>query len=476
MADLCITVTGRTAEDIRRERVAAEADADLVELRLDSMERPDAAAALQGRGKPAIVTCRPLREGGMFEGAEEDRLRVLAAAHAHGVEFIDVEWDAVRSAPREGRGLIVSRHVFDCTPRNSGAMLDSLRRQGGEIAKLAVMSERIADLRTLLHAAPSDTGSILIGMGGGGAATRVLAGRFGSRWTYAGHRVAPGQMPASRLIDEFRFRRVKRDAAVFGVLGRPVINSLSPAMHNAGFAALGLNAVYVPFETRDLDGLREFAAEIGLRGLSVTIPFKSDVLPLLDDIAPAARTAGAVNTIFVRDGKWIGANTDADGFLEPLRARGVPLRDLRVVLLGAGGSARGVGLALTREGARVAVSARRAEAAADVGRAIGGAAVSWPPPAGSWDLLVNATPVGSRATEGTPYDGPFDGRLVYDLIYDPDPTELMRRAADAGLATIGGLAMLVAQAERQFEIWTGQRPPTGLFAEAAASALRTRHL
>jgi 3-dehydroquinate dehydratase/shikimate dehydrogenase len=473
---LCITVIGRDADAIRQERIAAEVDADLVELRLDAMTRPAAAAALQGRTRPAIVTCRPVREGGMFDGPEEDRLRVLADAHAYGAEFIDVEWDAVQApvvSARRGRGVVVSRHIFDCTPRNTVPMLQHLRAQGAEFAKLAVTSERIADLRTLLHA-PRDASSILIGMGAGGTATRVLAGRFGSRWTYAGRRVAPGQLPASRLIDEFRFRRIRPDAAVYGVLGRPVVNSLSPAMHNAGFATLGLNAAYVPFETPDLDGLRAFAQEIGLSGLSVTIPFKQDVLPLVDEIAPAALAAGAVNTIAIRDGRWIGSNTDADGFLEPLRARAVDLRGLRAVVLGAGGSARGVGLALVREGARVAISARRAEAADAVARAIGAAPVSWPPPSGSWDLIVNATPLGSRAVAGTPYDGPFDGRLVYDLIYDPDPTEFMQRARDAGVAVIGGLAMLVAQAERQFEIWTGQRPPSGLFAEAAASAIRVR--
>jgi shikimate dehydrogenase len=276
------------------------------------------------------------------------------------------------------------------------------------------------------------------------------------------------------LIDEFRFRRIAPDAAVYGLLGRPVVNSLSPAMHNAGFAALGLNAVYVPLETRDLDGLREFAREIGLAGLSVTIPFKQDVLPLVDDIAPAAATAGAVNTIAIRNGGWIGSNTDADGFLEPLRTRGIDLRGLRAVLLGSGGAARGVGLALAQEGAQVAVSARRGGEAERVARAIGGTPAAWPPPERSWDLLVNATPVGSRAVPGTPFDGPLDGRIVYDLVYDPDPTALMQRAAGEGVTTIGGLAMLVAQAERQFEIWTGQRPPAGLFAEAAASAIRKR--
>ena len=477
MAELCITVIGRTADEIRRARTAAEADADLVELRLDSMERPDAAAALEGRRKPAIVTCRPLREGGMFEGAEEERLRVLSEAQARGAEYVDLEWDAVQTPVMKesgGRGVIVSRHVFDCTPRNAGQMLDHLRAQGGEVAKLAVMTEKLADLRTLLHAVRPDRSSILIGMGSGGAATRVLAARYGSRWTYAGNRVAPGQLPASRLIDEFRFRRIRPDAAVYGVLGRPVSRSLSPAMHNAGFAALGLNAAYVPFETRDLEDLRPFAAEIGLRGLSVTIPFKQEVMALLDEAAPGAQAAGAVNTIAIRNGRWIGSNTDADGFLEPLRSRRIDLRGLRVVILGAGGAARGVGMALAREGAHVAISARRADAAERVARDIGGRATTWPPPARWWDLLVNATPVGSRALPGTPFEGAFDGRLVYDLVYDPDPTALMARAAAEGVETIGGLAMLVAQAERQFEIWTGQRPPAGLFAEAAASAIRNR--
>jgi len=477
VAELCITVIGKTADEIRRARAAAEADADLVELRLDSMERPDAAAALEGRSKPAIVTCRPLREGGMFDGAEEERLRVLSQAHAYGAEFIDLEWDSVQAPvmqARAGRGVIVSRHVFDCTPRNAAQILDSIRGQGGEVAKLAVMTERLTDLRTLLQAVRSDRRSILIGMGSGGAVTRVLAARYGSRWTYAGNRVAPGQLPASRLIDEFRFRRIRPDAAVYGVLGRPVSASLSPAMHNAGFAALGLNAAYVPFETRDLEDLRPFASEMGVRGLSVTIPFKEDVVPLLDEVAPAAQAAGAVNTIAIRNGRWIGSNTDADGFLEPLRARRIDLRGLRVVILGAGGAARGVGLALAREGAHVAISARRADAAERVASDIGAKTTTWPPPARWWDLLVNATPVGSRALPGTPFEGPFDGRLVYDLVYEPDPTELMERAAAQGVDTIGGLAMLVAQAERQFEIWTGQRPPAGLFAQAAATAIRNR--
>ena len=451
--------------------------ADLVELRLDSMERPDAAAALADRRKPAIVTCRPLREGGMFDGSEEERLRILTQAHSCGAEFIDIEWDTpfedVKAA-RRGRGLIVSRHDFSGTPADTAGTLERLRASGVEIAKLAVTTERAADLLALLNATRGGGSSIVIGMGAAGMSTRILAGHFGSRWTYAGPAIAPGQITMDRLVEEFHFRRIRPDAAVYAVLGRPVALSLSPAMHNAGFAALDLNAAYVPLEARDLDGVRGFAEAIGVRGLSVTIPFKRDVMALLDEIAPAAAGAGAVNTIAIRDGRWIGMNTDAAGFLEPLRSRMPDLMGRRAIVLGAGGAARAVGLALRGVGASVRISARRSDAARTVAHAVGAEVAAWPPARGSWDLLVNATPVGSRAVPGSPFDGPFDGKLVYDLVYDPDPTPLVRAAENAGCPAIGGLEMLVAQAERQFEIWTGHRPPAGLFAQAAKRAIRNR--
>ena len=272
VADLCITVIGRDADAIRQERIAAEADADLVELRLDAMTQPDAAAALRGRTKPAIVTCRPLREGGMFDGPEEDRMRVLADAHAHGAEFIDVEWDADVTAPVDGGAAGPRRHrvaarlrlhaaqcrVDDGPPAGTGRGNRQARRHERARRRSADAARRRVR---------ADGSSILIGMGRTAARRRACwpdgSDRAG-RMRAIG--VAPGQLPASRLLDEFRFRRIRPDAAVYGVLGRPVVHSLSPAMHNAGFAALGLNAVYVPIETRDLDELRAFAADVGLRG------------------------------------------------------------------------------------------------------------------------------------------------------------------------------------------------------------------
>ena len=477
MTDICITVTGADGRAIQQARRTAEAAADLIELRLDLMDRPDPAAALSGRTKPAIVTCRPPREGGRFDGPEEERLRILRRAHELGAEFIDLEWDADAGdliRDRGGRGIVMSRHIFSGTPCDAGAILDDLRTRGADVAKLAVMTGGLTDLLPLL-ALRRDPSSVVIGMGDAGLSTRILASRFGSRWTYAGEAVAPGQITAARLLHEFHFRRITSAPAVYGVLGHPVTHSLSPAMHNAGLAALGIEAAYVPLDVTRLDGLKEFAHAIDLRGLSVTIPFKLDVLPLLDEVAPEAQAAGAVNTIAIADGRWVGWNTDAEGFLAPLRRRIPSLTGVRASILGAGGAARAAGLALLGAGAIVTICARRPHAAQVVADAIGARTGEWPPPRGSWDLLVNATPVGSRAMPDVPVPGPFDGTLVYDLVYDPDPTALMQAARHQGCSILGGLEMLVAQAERQFEIWTGQRPPAGLFSDAAASAILARH-
>ena len=447
----------------------------MVELRLDTMDRPDPDAALSGRRRPAIVTCRPTREGGHFRGSEEERRRILERASELGADYIDVEWDAgfddlIRS--RTGHGVIVSRHDFTDTPTNIPALLDAMRATGAEIAKLAVTTATLSDLVPLLGARRSPD-TVLIGMGAAGVVSRILAARFGSPWTYVGDSVAPGQLSMTRLLQEFRFRRIRGDAKVYGLLGRPIGHSLSAAMHNAGFDALGLNAVYVPFEATDVEDFRRCANALGVAGASVTTPFKIDVRSLLDEVTPLARTIGAVNTLLVDNGRWVGTNTDVEGFLAPLERR-IAVRGLRATVLGAGGAARAVGFALHQAGARVAIAARRPEAAAAAASSIGAITVPWPPHADSWDVLVNATPVGGPAAAGTPVGDLSPAGLVYDLIYEPNPTELMHAATRAGSSVIGGLEMLVAQAERQFALWTGLQPPDGLFADAAAEAIRKR--
>ncbi len=474
MADpgICVVVTGRTTEELRRGRDAV-GDADLVELRLDFVDRPDPAGALLGRRLPAVVTCRASWEGGHFAGSEEERRRILERALDLGAEFVDVEARATFArdliSRRDSRNIVVSAHHFDAPPQDIGACFASLRGTGAGIAKLAVQVDSLEQMLPLFDIAddPTSGDRVLIAMGPAGLASRILAARLGNRWTYAGDGVAPGQLPIARLLDDFRFRRLSPSADLYAVVGRPVLHSRSPVMHNAGFAARGIDAVYVPLEARSPEDFVRFARRTGLRGASVTAPFKVSLMPHLDEVDPLAERVGAINTIVVRDGRWIGANTDVDGFLAPLEAR-TNVRGLRTTVLGAGGAARAVAVALTGKGADVTISARRPSEARVIAKSVGCSAGSFPPPSGSWDLLVNATPAGSTSDPSDPTAGAaLDGRIVYDLVYAPLETALLQRARQSGCVTIGGLEMLVAQAERQFELWTGQRPPAGLFQEAS---------
>lgn len=463
-------------EDLRRARDAA-AQADLVEVRLDGVDRPDGRGAIEGRRRPVIVTCRASWEGGAFDGSEEERGRLLAAALDAGAEFVDVEARAP-CAPallgrRRGRGVVLSMHAFGDVPTDLADRARDMRATGAEVVKLAIDARRVSDMVPLLaisecpvfSAPDDDNGHVLLAMGDAGVASRVLAARLGNRWTYAGEGVAPGQMPPGRLLSEFRFRRIRSDAAIYGVVGNPVMHSLSPVMHNAAFAALGLNAVYVPLQAEDVEDFVTFASAIGLRGASITAPFKIDMLSKVHEVDPLAQRVGAINTLIVREGRWLGANTDVEGFLAPLTGK-ITLKGTRATILGAGGAARAVAVALASQGAAVTASARRAEAAIEIARLAGGTVGSWPPRPGSWDVLVNATPM---AHDGVPMDGlQLDGEIVFDLVYAPAETPLIRAARTAGCLAIGGIEMLVAQAERQFELWTGQRPPAGLMRSAAA--------
>ena len=469
---LCVTATGPTMEDLRRNRDAASS-ADLVELRLDLVDRPDVAGALEGRRTPVIVTCRAHWEGGRFSGSEEERRRILDSAIAQGAEYVDVEAAAGFAedviASRGGRGVIVSSHVFGDPPADLVDRYNALRATGAEVAKLAIQVSTLKETLPLFDLAAKNTaGHVLIAMGNQGLPTRVLAARLRNRWTYVGDGIAPGQLPASRFIRDFRFRRIAADAALYAVVGNPVIHSRSPVMHNAGFAALGLKAAYLPLEARDAGDFVAFAREMRLGGASITAPFKIGLMPHVDVIDPLAKQVGAINTITVRNGRWLGANTDVEGFLAPL-VRRISLEGTRVSVIGAGGAARAVAVALASRRAKVTICARNAEDARAIADLVDGSVGDFPPRPASWDVLVNATPVGSEKTPGTPMGNvPLDGAIVFDLVYAPADTELLRSARAAGCQTIGGIEMLIAQAERQFELWTGQRPPAGLF-EAAAT-------
>lgn len=501
---LCETVTGRTMAELLAARDAA-AGVDLVELRLDGVADLDVSGALAGRRTPVVVTCRAEWEGGRFSGSEEDRRAVLARALELDAEFVDVEWKTLHGAhpvpftdlvTTHAPRIVLSSHDFAGVPADLIGRVRDMRGSGAAVIKVAVTAARLADTLPL-RAIAREGNAVVIGMGAAGVPSRLLADRFGSRWTYGGNGVAPGQIPASRMLREFRFRAIDDSTRLFGVVSANAMHSLSPVLHNAAFAAAGVNAVYVPLQAADFGDFLEFAAAMGVEGASITIPYKRDALAAAVDVDELTRQVGAANTLrrieppeggphnddavsasadveaAFRRPAWAATNTDVAGFLEPLETAIGSVRGARVAVLGAGGSARAVIVALLSKGARVTVHARRPEQAREVTASVGAEIGEWPVPAGSWDVLVNCTPLGGAALrDESPMAGvPLTGRLVYDLTYGPGESALVRDARLAGRDTIDGLPMLIAQAERQFEWWTGRKPAFGVMREAAAARM-----
>jgi shikimate dehydrogenase len=255
------------------------------------------------------------------------------------------------------------------------------------------------------------------------------------------------------------------------VVGSPLTHSVSPAMHNAAFRAAGVDAVYLPMVASSAEDFTIFATALGVQGVSITIPYKVDLFSRADEMDELSRKVGAVNTYRRDELRWEARNTDVSGFLAPLKGR-LDLRGARAALLGGGGAARAVAVALASAGSAVTVYGRNRGKTKDVAALAGGVPGTFPVAPKSWDLLVNTTPVGMFPNvDETPFEGAFDGRVVYDLVYNPIDTRLLKEAAAAGCETIGGLDMLVAQAEDQSEWWIGRRPPEGLMKQAALKAL-----
>jgi 3-dehydroquinate dehydratase/shikimate dehydrogenase len=473
---LCETVTGESMAELVAARDGAT-HGDMVELRLDGVGDVDVAGALKNRRVPALVTCRPAWEGGRYDGGEEERARMLSRALDLGAEFVDVEWRAATQSNgafidiirRQPARVMLSCHAFDGMPRDLEDRVRAMRGVGAGSIKVAVAVSRLTETLPLKKIGIAGD-AVVVGMGEAGVPSRLLAAHYGSRWTYAGRGVAPGQMPARTMADDFHFFRIGPETAVYGVVSTNAMHSLSPVMHNAAFEAAGIDAVYVPLRAGDFEDFLSFASAMGVQGASITIPFKLDALRAAKSADALTQSVGAANTLRRAGDGWEATNTDVYGFLAPLDAVfGTRLQGARTAVLGAGGAARAVVAALRSRRADVTVYARRPEQAQQLAQSLAASAGEWPPAAGSWDLLVNCTPLGGagkREESPLPREA-VSGPLVYDLTYAPGgPSPLLRDAKAAGALTIDGLPMLVAQAERQFEWWTGQKPEPGVMADA----------
>jgi 3-dehydroquinate dehydratase / shikimate dehydrogenase len=431
-----------------------------------------------------IATCRRVEAGGRFRGTIATQLLVLAEAIRAGCDWYDLEIESASRCPPElldvllGEGrCLASAHFFRANPTNWKRIAAKLRRTSPDAIKIAANCSSLADGLSLLRFARGERDVLAVPMGDVALPLRCLGLREGSALSYAPVEMAtaPGQVSLDTLKNLYRADRISRNTRVYGVIGDPIAHSLSPQLQNAAFHARKMDAVYLPFLVHNL---RDFLAAIkplGIRGFSVTLPHKQKILRYLDDCDSLAMAIGAVNTVVVRgEGKLYGYNTDYIGVLRALQQR-ISLPASRVLILGAGGAARAVAFALAQSGASVCICARRAQEAKTLAQAVGGEAVTRVRLRKEFfDAIVNATPVGMfPAVERSPLTSrELNCRLVFDLIYRPVETELLKLAARRGIETVSGLEMFLAQGAAQWEIWTGERAPAAAMRRAVLNALR----
>ncbi|NLW51161.1 MAG: shikimate dehydrogenase [Candidatus Brocadiaceae bacterium] len=490
MTKLCVPITENDTESALARMRSLPREVDIVELRLDMMAGCDPERLLAGRDRCVIVTNRPVREGGACTAPEAQRLALLRRAAEQGAEFVDVELDAVGALGELPAGCrrIVSRHDTQGTPADLPALLRRLRDAGADVAKIAVTAADAADVApvlSLLQREARRTPVIALSMGEAGVASRVLAPKYGAFLTFAsaepGRESAPGQVTLDGMLNMYRIRSVDASTAVYGVVADPVMHSMSPAVHNAAFAHAGLNAVYLPFRVLDPARFLEAFTPFDLRGLSVTLPHKEAVLPLMDEVESLAAEIGAVNTVDLRDGRRYGVNTDVAAAVESIegavrRARLEPLSARTVLLVGAGGAARAIACGLRGRVGRLVIANRTAARARALAGQVG---VDWCPiaemPALRPDVIVNSTSVGMwPRVDDTPVPCGMlrEGMVVFDSVYNPIRTRLLAEAEAAGAVTAAGLEWFVGQAAAQFRIWTGLCAPRALMAEVVRARLQ----
>src|SRR5947209_4886817 len=502
---VCVPVCVRRAGELRQGVARAAEVADIVELRLDCLDQDQLDPALSQLSqlfaetpRPFISTFRPAEQGGRRALDTHERIAfwkklaaLLSGAEATCMAFFDIELDLLESPHGEAlRGvfgellaanrlkLICSQHDFRHTPADLGALFERMARTPAHVLKVAVQAEDITDcvavLRLLELARRAGRECIAVAMGEAGLLTRVLAPSRGALLTYgsldAAQATAPGQVGARELRELYRIHQITERTLVTGLVGSPVAHSLSPHMHNAAFAARGPDAVYIPFDVADVSAFARRMAHPrtrelrwNLRGFSVTAPHKQAITAHLDWVEPKASEIGAVNTVVVEGEELRGYNTDAEAALKPLSGL-IELGGARAAVVGAGGAARALLWGLKRRGARTTVFARDPERARKTADDFGAwAAASEGASFDGFDLVVNATPLGTRGAREDETPATADqlrgARVAYDLVYNPPVTRFMREARAAGCETIGGLPMLVAQAAEQFKLWTGADAP-----------------
>lgn len=485
---VCAVIAAPSAEQALRSARMALRHTSTLELRLDYLESEDEFAALMRGIAPLasratlIATCRRKEAGGRFAGSIARQISRLVLAVASGCRWCDLEMETLErlnaATLRKTLGdikVIASFHDFNRTPARLGEVRKRLDAAGGDAVKIATLTKNYRELARLLRTAHRRRNVIVAPMGEMGTAGRIASVREGSQLAYAAAEaaVAPGQISLEAMQSLYRVDRHSRGTALYGVIGNPIAHSLSPLLHNTGFAHRGIHAVYAPFLVRDLKDFVKSVKPLRISGFSVTLPHKQQIVSFLDECDALALEIGAVNTVVCRAGKLHGYNTDLAGVEQSL-GRKMKLEGARVLIYGAGGAARTVGFAAARAGATVFFCARRPEAARSAARACGVEALERGELRGrEFDAIVNATPIGMMPhVDASPLEAAeLRCGLVFDLIYRPLRTRLLRLAERRGIETLSGVEMFVAQGVAQWDLWTGEKAPLAAMRAEVTAAL-----
>jgi 3-dehydroquinate dehydratase / shikimate dehydrogenase len=501
---LCIAVQGDTPAELFSRADAALKDSVFIEFRLDSLAKPAAAFAefktflTRHRELTAIATCRRKAFGGHFAGSLNSELELLLKAAETGVHIVDLEVESAEQCTRPqlakfraalsaaGTALLISSHDFSRTRRPDGLIQTAQRIAAFEpdFVKVVSTARSLADNLSVLHMVEDQSlNSHVVGiaMGEEGLISRVLSPRAGAAFTFAsaaeGAETAPGQVSARTLLDIYRLEQLDQATRIFAVAGNPISHSLSPLMHVTAFRRENLNAVMLPLKVRALDDLLTVIRDLPLDGVAVTMPLKQEVLPHLANMDPLTAKIGACNTLRTgADGKLYGFNTDVAGVVRPLERR-MRLNGARILVLGAGGAARAAVFGLVEQGSEVYIVNRTHEKAVSLARKAKAHVLKQNALAKQrFDAIINTTPCGMTGIkQQLPIkEGELNAALVFDMVYTPIETPLLKLARARGLAVISGVEMFVQQGARQFEIWTGKPAPESEMLRVVELELRRR--
>ncbi|KAG2727260.1 hypothetical protein I3760_01G150100 [Carya illinoinensis] len=483
---------------------AKQGGADLVEIRLDSLKNFNPHEDLKNLIKecplPTLFTYRPKWEGGQYDGDEKMRLDALRLAMEFGADYIDVEIqvarefnDSIYGKKPEKFKVIVSSHNYLDTPsvEDLGNLVARIQETGADIVKIATTAVEITDVARVfqitVHSQVSSVPIIGIVMGEKGFISRILCPKFGGFLTFgtieSGIVSAPGQPTMKELLHLYNFRLIGPDTKLFGIIGKPVHHSKSPILYNEAFKSVGFNGVYVPLLVDDVANFFQTYSSADFSGFSCTIPHKEAALKCCDEVDPVAKSIGAVNCIIRRptDGKLIGYNTDYVGAISAIEdgLRGShnsnntgdsPLAGKLFVVIGAGGAGKALAYGAKEKGARVVIANRTYDRAREIADTVGGDALSladldnFHPEDGM--ILANTTSIGMQPkVDETPIPKHAlrSYSLVFDAVYTPKMTRLLREAEESGAVIVSGLEMFIGQAYDQFERFTGLPAPKELF-------------